>query len=191
MPGFLVDDQDIYDYLDLSPSEDDPNSNVLKIRDAVEAQFAHDTNRTFGPAAVIVQEMYDGSGTHSMFTRRPIAILDNIEFAYLPENQQPFYQLDITNYITFRPNSRRIHSRLIKFPCGTDNVLISYHTAADQPVIAQQAVREGTALLWRTRGSEDARSEQMGNYQHVLKRKLDESIFWSHAVESLSYPVLG
>jgi hypothetical protein len=188
----LIEDVDIYNYLDIDPSEDDPGGNLLKIRDAVEEAIVHDCNREFGPTGLLVDEPYDGTGTKMIFTRRGIQSLESIKFRYLPEIvQEQFFTLDISQYITWSPGKRRIHSMVYPFPHGYDNVLISYHYSGDQPTMAMQAVREGTAMLYRTRGSEDARSEQMGTFQHVLKRKLEESLFWQRAVDALSNPVLG
>lgn len=187
----LITDDDIYAYLDVDPS-DDEGGNILKIRDSVEEELEHDTNAVFGPEEVIVDEQLDGQGNQMIWTRRPIKVLTAIKFRYLRESvQDQYFNLDITQYVTFTVGKRRIRSYYHEFPCGYDNILISYTAAANQPKVAMQAVREVTALLYRTRGSEDARSEQQGSFQHVLKRKIEESIFWERAVAALSNPVLG
>lgn len=191
MPALLVSDQEIYDYLDLVAATDDVKGNVLRVRDGVEALLAHDTGREFGPGVVAVDEVYDGTGTHKIWTNRPIKTLAGIKFRFLPEIVQDSYTLDITSYVTFTVGKRRITSLAQRFPEGSDNVLISYESVADQPELAKQAVREATAMLYRARGSEDARSEQMGTFQHVMKRKLSEALFWQGAVDALYNPVLG
>jgi hypothetical protein len=187
----LVTDADIYAYLEIDAA-DDEGGNLLKLRDAVEDLLEHDTSQTFGPEEAVVDEAHDGLGNQTLYTRRPIKSLTSIKFRYIREGlQDQYFNLDLTDYVTFTVGKRRIRSQYQCFPEGYDNILVSYVAAANQPKIASQAVREVTAMLFRTRGSEDARSEQMGTFQHVMKRKIDESLLWQNAVASLAIPVLG
>lgn len=187
----LVEDLEIYNYLDVDESDDDA-SVLLAIRDSIEELLEQQTSQTFGPVASVIDEVLDGTGASIIFVRRPIAAIVEIKFRYLPETvDEQFYNVDVTDGITFRTGTRRIYSRTLCFPEGRDNVLISYTAAANQPFIAKGAVREATAAIWRGKGSEDARSEQKGTFQHVLIRKLDELKFWSKAVESLQVPLIG
>jgi hypothetical protein len=187
----LVSDDDIYAYLDEEP-DDDPNGVLLTIRDAVEELLATETSCVFGDEAILVDEVYDGSGSSLLYTKRPIKVLTGIKFLYGSEIlAEQYFSLPITDYVTWQVGKRRIHSRAYKFPCGYNNVLVSYTASENKPKIAVQAVKEVTASVFRTIGSEDARSEQMGTFQHVLKRKIEENLFWSQAVGALMIPSLG
>lgn len=188
----LIEDADVYAYLDLEAAIDDPNGVALKIRDAAEALLELQTAQTFGPSEGILQETYDGTGLHIMYSKRPIEVLTAIEFRYLPEViQEDYYSLDIMQGVTFKIGGRRIHSRVLRFPVGYDNVLLTYTASANQPFTAVQAVSEAIGMVWRGRGSEDARSEQKGTFQHVLLRSMNELKFWPKAVESLLIPGIG
>lgn len=188
----LVENADIYAYLDLEADVDDPNTIIPGIRDSVEALLEEQTSQIFGPEEALTQEAYDGTGEHIMYSRRPIKELDLIEFRYLPDDIQETYSSDdIMDGVTFKVGKRRIYSRVFKFPRGYDNVLLSYTASANQPFIAKQAVSEAVAMIWRNRGSEDARSEQKGTFQHVLLRGMKELKFWPQAIESLHIPVIG
>lgn len=187
----LVNDADIYAYLDEDVA-DDPSGALLIIRDSVEELLAQETSCIFGPEEAIVDDPYDGQDSNLMYLRRPIKTIEAIKFRYIQEAlTDQYFNLDLTNYVTFQVGKRRIHSRAYKFPCGYNNVLVSYTASEFLPKIAVQAVKEATAMLYRTIGSEDARSEQMGSFQHVLKRKVDESLLWQQAVGTLMIPSLG
>ncbi len=189
--SILVNDQDMYDYLDIE-STDDPNGVVLGIRDAVEQMLAAETGQDFGPAATIVREQRDGNDMYIMYSRRNILTLDKIEFLFLPDvTQELYFNLDILNYVTYQVGRRRIHSRTYKFPIGLNNVLLSYHTPDNIPLMGVLAVKDVVAMIWRSRGSEDARSEQKGTFQHAMVRSIDESKMWQKAVPLLLLPTLG
>lgn len=188
----LVENDDIYHYLDIDPAIDDPNGVVPGIRDAAEDMLENETNRHYGLGETLTQDPYDGPGGHLIFTRRPISVLTKVEFRYLPEIvQELYYTLDLLQYVTWTPGKRRIHSRIYPFPYGYDNILITYDTTTDQPPLAQAAIRDVVAAIWRSKGSEDARSEQKGTFQHTMIRSLDDSKVWKKAIENLSIPALG
>lgn len=190
MTAKLVTDADMYNYLGITASVDDPNGVALAIRDSVEELLESTTGAVFGPASTAVVETHDGTGDRTLWLKRPIAALTSITFKY-DALLQDDYEVDVVNDITCRVGSRRLVARSFNFPCGRDNVEVTYNAQANQPKIALQAVRDVTAVVFRRIGSEDARSEQIGTFQHVLLRKLEESLVWSKAVELLQVPNFG
>lgn len=186
----LVEDAEIYAFLKVE-IEDDPQGVVLSIRDSIEDLLATMTSRIFGPEEVIANEAYDGYGSSILYIKRPLKVLTAITFRYDAPFTENDYNVVLAEQATWRVGSRRITLRSLRFPCGMDNILISYTAQADQPELAKQAVREATAVVYRRRGSEDARSEQIGTFQHVLMRNLDESMTWKKAVDILHVPSLG
>jgi hypothetical protein len=195
----LVEDAEIYGYLGVSQDKD-PDGVVVLIRDAVEDMLVLQTGRDFGPGATFVNEPYDGFGTRLLHLKRNLQTLTGITIRWGASNGVD-YVLDVSNVI-WQVGKRRIalsgyaygnsnERSCLVFPCGYGNILISYTSQADTPPLAAQAVRECTATFYRRRGSEDARSEQIGTFQHVLLRTLDESLAFKKAVELLQVPTLG
>lgn len=190
----LVSLADLKAYIEDITDVDDTSHDALLtgIRDAVESLLEKQTNQQFSVAAPNLVETHDGTGTRILYARRPIANIDALQIKYgdaeLPGN---VVDLSISTDVRYRVGQRRIALRTYRFPTGYNNVVLTYDTEANQPAIAIQAVKEACTALYRRRGSEDARSEQVGNLTHVLLRNLDESIFWKKAVESLTVFPIG
>lgn len=191
----LVTNDELYAWLDIL-AEDDPHAVVPAIRNSIEEILADVTSQTFGPSEEIEDEMQDGHGTDTLYTRRPIASVESVRFRYGVDALQD-YEVDVIEGISFQVGKRRLVLRsqvgapYLLFPRGKNNILINYTTTANEPHIAKQAVREVTAAVWRRIGSEDARSEQIGTFQHVLLRNIRESFTWQTALDVLSIPALG
>lgn len=191
----LVDDTEMYDYLTI-PSSDDEGGNVPLIRNAVEELLVSETSALFGPEAVHTDEPYDGTGTRVLYLRRPIKLVSSIKFRYGVEALTD-YNVDVTNAVVFRVGDRRLALKsytgvnIVVFPCGYDNILVTYTSSLYQPELAKQAVREVTAAIFRRIGSEDARSEQLGSFHHVLLRSIDELPIWKKAIAVLHQPAIG
>lgn len=196
MAGVLVSDTDAYNHLGLTQAVDDPNGIVPLIRDSIEQILSMDTNRTYQQAGTVVDETYDGYGSKTMYVNKPVNVLNNLKFRYGVDALTD-YVVDVVTYCVYTVGKRRIVLRTLTgspgvvFPEGKLNILVSYDYLADIPPIAALAVKEALAATWRHIGSEDSRSEQIGTYQHVLKRSLDELPIWSKAVPLLFNPVLS
>lgn len=198
----LVEDEEIYGYIGVDKSKD-PNGNIPLIRDSIEDILITQTGRDFGPGSTYTDEAYDGFGTDVLHVKRPLAALTKITIVkgFPGSGTLGDYEIDIIRDIVWQIGKRRIAIRdgdtlyrgrnRLSFPRGYGNILISYTSAADQPAMAKQAVREATAAVFRRVGSEDARSEQIGTFQHVLLRNLDESMTFKRAVEMLTIPTMG
>jgi hypothetical protein len=186
----LVTDEEVYQYLDITAGIDDPNGSALAIRDACEALLAAQTGQIFGVSAVFTNEKYDGTGTDTLWLKRPLTTLSAITFVN-PFDSDDTVELDLVGMVSWSAGSRRVVLRSMRFTRGRDNVLVTYTSQANAPALAKQAVREAVATIFRRIGSEDARSEQIGTFQHVLLRKLEESMTWQKAVDLLAVPSLG
>jgi hypothetical protein len=122
--------------------------------------------------------------------KRPLTTLSAITFVN-PFDSDDTVELDLVGMVSWSAGSRRVVLRSMRFTRGRDNVLVTYTSQANAPALAKQAVREAVATIFRRIGSEDARSEQIGTFQHVLLRKLEESMTWQKAVDLLAVPSLG
>lgn len=186
----LVELADLKTYLEIEDAAED--ALLTTIRDGVEALLAERTGQKFGVAELALVETHDGTGTRVMYADKPIASLTSLQIKYgdaeLPGN---VLNLSIESDVKYRVGKRRIALNAYRFPEGYNNIVLTYDTVANKPALAVQAVKEACSAIYRRRGSEDARSEQIGNLTHVLLRSLDESVFWRQAVEALSRPVLG
>lgn len=185
----LVEDDEIYAYLNIIPEDDDPHGVALHIRDSVEELLETTCSQHFGPSELVSEENQDGHGTNVIYTNREIEGLVDIKFRYGHTDENRYHTLDLVDNVTAK--GRRIYSRHLTFPRGRDNILISYTAKANQPKIAKQAVREAVAVIFRKIGSEDARSEQLGTFGHVMLRGLDETMSWRKSVELLQIPTIG
>jgi hypothetical protein len=191
----LVADDEIYDYMQITTDED-PAGNLLLIRNSIEDLLEEKTSKKFGLGASYTDESYDGSGTKILYLLRPIQTLTAIKFRYGVDALTD-YDIDVATACVFTVGKRRIAIKtytgmdIVVFPRGYDNILVTYTSAAYQPDIAKQAVREAVASIYRRIGSEDARSEQIGSFHHVLIRSLEELPSWKSAIESLHLPAIG
>lgn len=193
----LVSDQDISDYLlsDFLDSYDATTTKTipvgaLGVRDAVEDHLESLTGQVFGPEADVEEELVDGTGTRTLYAARPIKTLTSMDFLRNVNGDEWYDAYNGLVWVTVA-GSRRIVLRNSNFPWEPLSVRLSYTASANQPRIAIQAVKEATASIVRRMGSEDARSEQQGTFQHVMLRSLKELPTWQNAVEQLTLPILG
>lgn len=181
---------DLKSYVGVKATDATKDALLTTMRDAVEGLLESQTNQEFTPATRDLEETHDGTGTRTMYTRRPIADVSLIQLTYGPTDSPT--TLDITAELKFRIGKRRLTAQFYIFPEGRDNVIITYDSQANQPALAIQAVKEVCATLYRRIGSEDARSEQLGTFTHVLLRDLaKESLIWSKAVDALTIFPIG
>lgn len=186
----LVPLADLRTYVDIDADDTSQDAILTGIRDAVEDLLEYQTNQLFGPAEFDLEEIHDGTGTNTIYTRKPISEISSIILQY--GETDALTTLDITSTAKFRVGKRRIKTLYYIFPEGPDNIVITYDTLANQPALAIQAVKEVCASLYRRIGSEDARSENTGSFSHVLLRDIaKESLIWSQAVGSLTLFPIG
>jgi hypothetical protein len=180
---------DLVSYLD-APTDNSQDALLTTLRDAVEQLLEAQTNQLFGPAEYGREEVHDGTGTNTIYTRKPICDITDITLTY--GETDALTTLSITQTAKFRVGQRRIKTLYYIFPEGPDNIIITYDTLANQPALAVQAVKEVCAALYRRIGSEDARSENTGSFSHVLLRDLaKESLIWTQAVSMLALFPIG
>jgi hypothetical protein len=185
----LVPLADLSEYVE-APEDGSHDALLTTIRDAVESLLESQTNQEFGVAEYDREEIHDGTGTNTIYARRPIGDITDITLTY--GETDSLTTLSITNTAKFRVGKRRIKTLYYIFPEGPDNIILTYDALANQPALAVQAVKEVCATLYRRIGSEDARSEDTGSFSHVLLRDISkESLLWSQAVGSLSIFPIG
>lgn len=185
----LVPLADLKGHLDIDVTDLSHDTVLTGIRDGVEALLESQTNQEFSPAQYGLIEIHDGTGTDTLWARRPISDIGDITLTYGPLDA--ITTLSITAVSKFRVGHRRIRCIMYSFPEGVNNVQLTYDTVANIPAIGVLAVKEASAAIFRRIGSEDARSEGVGTFSHVLLRDLDESIFWKKAVTALSIFPIG
>lgn len=185
----LVTLNELKDHLDIDHTDTSMDGLLTDLRDAVEALLESSTNQEFSPPVYGLEETHDGTGTPTIYTRRPIADITDITLTYGPLDA--ITTLSITDVAKFRVGHRRIKAIMYTFPEGVNNVVITYDTVANQPPLAKAAVKEVCATLWGRRGSEDARSEDLGTFSHVALRDLKECLLWSKALDALTVFPMG
>jgi hypothetical protein len=191
MPNKLVEPAEQLVYMKLKEDHEDAEVVDLIIK-AAEELLETETDRTFAAEETVTDEIHDGEGSYIVYTNRPIKSLTELVIVRPDDDTTIEYDYDINNDITWREGERRIVSHTTPFPNRKDNIKITYVAQADQPEIAKQAVRELVANIYRRRGSEDARSEHIGSFEHVLIRDISkETIIWQFAVNLLHIPRIG
>jgi hypothetical protein len=185
----LVTLDDMITHLKLKKASGDVRYNIQRLLDAVEDNLARECNREFGAAATIVDEPHDGSGTKLAYTNKPIAVLNGIKLGRKKESTLTHNDADIVVYAI---GSRKIvRTDGCVWPEGVRNVWLSYDAAADIPELAILAVKDVVALTFRRMGSEDSRSEKIGDHWQQMVLAIDESLWWSQAISLLHRPTLG
>lgn len=173
-------------YLGIDLDDTEQDINLAAIRDAVEDMLCQDTNRDFGLEGNYIEKR-DGTGTDTIYTLRPIDVINGIHItsgdAEMPGVWLP---VDVNSYLRYVQGKRRLTVVAYSLPEGRLNITIDYDALADQPPMAVQAVKEMCANVYSTRGREGLRSEQMGTYSYTTARSLDESTFWTRAVDRLT-----
>lgn len=182
----LVSLNDVKDHIGLDLEDQEPDLILARWRSAAEELLEQQTGQTFGAAEAAVVEDIDGYGTQTIWTKRRIGELTSIEINDGYSEPATFITpLDITQDVRIE-HQRRIRSRSYRFPCGIQNIRVTFDSDANQPELAKAAILELVSILWKRRGSEEARSEQLGTFTHVFLRDVTkESNMWRMAIEAL------
>ncbi len=187
----LVEVIDQLEYMKLEADHKDAGV-VLALILAAENLLEQRTDRIFGPEETVTDETHDGQGLPFLHTLRNIKTVTTLVIVRPDDDTTIEYDYDVNNDLTWVEGKRRITSHTIAFPRRVDNIKVTYVAQEDTPELAKQAVRELVANMYRRRGSEDARSEHIGSFEHVLIRDIErESIIWQYAVQLLHNPTIG
>lgn len=191
MPNKLVEVTDVLEFLKL-PTDHKDAGVVQSLILAAENMLELETGQTFGTIETVEDEIHDGQGTFIVYTDRPISSLTELVIVRPDDDTTIEYNYDVNNDLTWSVGDRRIVSHTAPFPTRKDNILITYVALDNQPEIAKQAIRELVAIVYRRRGSEDARSEHIGSFEHVLLKDVSkETLIYQFAVSMLHIPTLG
>ena len=171
------------EYLKIAAGTDDIV--LQKIVDGLEDLLERESGQTFHSAGSVVDEPYEGTGTARLYLNRPILAVTSIKLGV-----DKLDTLDV-QYVMYEVGKRRLYRTDGNFPEGPFRVWVSYNYAENKPTAARNAILEVAAMVYRRRGSEDARSETLGPFSHSLAQAAEESVQWSKAMELLHRPLLG
>lgn len=190
----LVPIADLKAFLGPTPAGDDALLGDLTL--VVQAQLEADCSRhdaPFADAATGRVEVKDGTGREQLWLDYPVAAVTAV---LIGENfAAPDETLTVADptVLLVVAGSRR----LVRRDGGTfgeadslGTVKVTYDTQADLPKAAKLAVMRGVAMVYRQRGSEDAKSEQVGGYSTELAQLLRSDGAWMEAVQTLSRVIL-
>ncbi len=159
----------------------------------VQALFEAACNRAERPFAATATrtEVKAGTGSRSLFLDYPITSITSVKLGYDPAT--PDETLDATDraVLVFGAGSEQ----LVRVDGGTFGELdqpryvqVVYVTADHFPAAARMAVLRGVAVVYRQRGSEDARAERIGGYSADLAKLLEDQPEWQAGVAACWVP---
>lgn len=182
----LVTVADLKTFLDVSGSGDD--TLLEDLLDHTEALFEAEAGRIetpFTAAAESRTEVHDGTGLRTLSLDYPIAVMTTVKIGYDADN--PFETLDPSDIcvLTFGVGSRRLNRTdggIFGLAGKPRYVHVTYNHGDDLPGNAKMAIMRVVAQVYRQRGSEDAKYENVGGYIHNLSHLIAEDPFWLRAV---------
>lgn len=163
-------------FLELPLSDSQYDQLLSDLTDSIEAILEDSKNRTFASAGGSVTAILDGNGEQWLYLDRPVQTLTQIKIGIDPANPTETITPGVTTVIA---QSRRLFRQDGGvFPEGVANVHVTYTPATSLSLAAKQAVREGVALVFRSRGSEDATMEVVSSFTHMMRKSFDELPSW-------------
>lgn len=189
----LVSVADQKTFMGVSSSTDDTLFGTLltMVEDAFE-RACNRSERPFTTADAARTEVHDGTGHAALYLDYPIDEVTAILLGYDASSPDEELDPDDLTVVTW-PSGGRCISRVDGGKFGTIDqpryVTVVYDTQDDLPEVAKLAVMRATAMLYRQRGSEDARAETSGDFSHTLG-SIEEDGFWKMAVQTCREPVI-
>lgn len=143
--------------------------------------------------APVVLESQNGSGRTWVWVTRPIATLTTLLVG--PDKNNPLETFTVTDVNSVAVDPRRTR-RIVRtdgaiFPAGVANIWVSYTPADNIPFGATAALIEGVSMIYRRRGSEDAKSESVNGFSHTLEQDLMNLPAWKAWVNRWRRPSIG
>lgn len=174
MPADLVSLAEVKSWLGISGSSDD--SLLTDLADRIEVILEQNKRRTFVTSANGVVVKVDGMGTPYVWLERPVSALTNVKIGLDAANPDETLLAGVKTVIA-------VGRRIVRqdggfFPRGVANVQVTFDAAAQLDLDAKQAVLDGVALAYRSRGSEDASSEGIGAFSHGLRQQFEQLPSW-------------
>lgn len=189
--AFLVTLPELKDYLGDAPASA-ADAVLTELLSNVQSIFESETGRSPGSyiaAGTARTEVKDGTGSCNLYLDYPVTALTSVKLGYNPS--VPDETLDVSSklVIVWSSDSRRISrtdgGRFGK-PGQARYVQVVYDYGADLPESAKLAIKSVCATAYRRRGSEEVKSETVGNF--YSRTMIDEissvDPFWQTAVQN-------
>jgi hypothetical protein len=194
MPDLVAVDE-LKNFLDVSGGSDDEL--LTDLLEYVEDVFEGETGRTDAPlvaAATARTEVHDGTGCETIFLDYPISDVTTVKLGQ--DVSDPIETLDPTDIdeLTFGAGSRKLtrtDGGIFGLAGKPRYVHITYNHQGDLPGNAKLAIIRVVAQVYRQRGSEDAKYENVGGYIHNLSHLIAEDPLWARAVAANQRTVMA
>lgn len=204
MTAVLADLTDLKRYLGISSTSmgeftDTSNFDTFLqgLLDNVESMLEGECGVEFAAGATITDEPHDGTGTDVVYSDHPIDTLTSVKIGIDPDNPDSEYtaqptDIDFTgSRVLLRGGVGAGETYYDVFPRGRKNVYISYTSLAYAPSIAQQAVFEAVAFLYRRRGHEHVTATSVGELGSLQPAaRFDFLPAWTRCVAQLRVPMI-
>ena len=172
----LVTVAEVKSWLEIAANDSSKDQQLDALATRIEALLERVKNRVFFASAASVTVAVNGTGERWLYLDRPVTSLTTVKIGVDPNNPSETLTPGVTTVIA---QGRRLYRQDGGiFPCGVANVHVTYAAGSSLDEEARQAVLEGVALVWRSRGSEDAVSETHGSFSHTLRKDFMELPSW-------------
>jgi hypothetical protein len=189
--AYLVTLPELKDYLGDAPASS-ADSLLTELISNVQSVFEAETGHSPGSfiaAGTGRTEYKDGTGSANLYVDYPVSALTSVKLGYDPAS--PDETLDVTSklVIVFSSDSRRLSrtdgGRFGK-PGQARYVQVVYDNGSDLPDSAKLAIKSVCATAYRRRGSEEVKSETVGNFYSVtmIEQISAADPFWQTAVQN-------
>lgn len=130
------------------------------------------------------EEVHDGVESDTLYLDYPIDSITSITLGLDVNDPDEELDPDDVQVVVWGEGKRKLQrvDGCTFGPCYPRYVHIEYEAQADLPAVAKLAVQSVTAMLYRRRGSEDAKSESLGDFSHTMAT-LKDDVVWQAAVE--------
>lgn len=194
MPDLVAVDE-LKDFLKVTGSSDDQV--LTDLLEHTEDLFESEVGRTdtqFVVASEARTEVHDGTGCADLFLDYPISDITTVKIGY--DTSDPVETLDPTDIdeLTFGAGSRRLtrtDGGIFGLAGRKRYVHVTYDHQDDLPGNAKLAIMRVVAQVYRQRGSEDAKYENVGGYIRSLSHLIAEDPIWQRAVAANQRTVLA
>jgi len=194
MPELVAVDE-LKDFLSVTGGSDDQL--LTDLLEHTEDLFESEVGRTDAPlaaASTARTEVHDGTGCADLFLDYPISDVTTVKLGY--DSSDPAETLDPTDIdkLTFGAGGRRLtrtDGGIFGLTGKKRYVHVTYDHQDDLPGNAKLAILRVVAQVYRQRGSEDAKYENVGGYVHNLSHLIAEDPIWQRAVAANQRTVLA
>lgn len=189
--AYLVTLTELKDYLGDAPASSD-DSLLTELIGNVSAIFETETGRPVGAyqaAGTARTEVRDGTGSANLYLDYTVSALTSVKLGYDPTVPDETLTVSDKKVIVFSSDSRRLSRTdggIFGLAGQSRYVQVVYDYGADLPDSAKLAIKSVVASAYRRRGSEEVKSESVGNfYSRTMIDELTTSDpYWQVAVNN-------